>query len=140
MDDDVIIMTDDDDGGPYRNAVVVRGGRDHRSSDQRYGGSTPNRGPQIIRVPSRQYPQYPTTYAPPRAPVVEPTTVGKAAEWIPDVIRGLAAMLPLPSPPNADPDVGTNISNLLTYFGGLATAAQRKEALHTLASIAERHL
>ncbi len=142
-DDDDILIIDEDD---IRNgSVVVRrgGGR----ADQRSGSSVGRRS----ASPSRS--RYPTVVRQPAAvaqPIAQPTTTTvietqssstkRLSDWVPDVLRGLAAIMPMPAPPSADDDVGDNVKNLITYFGALSQTAQRKEQLHTLAAIAARHL
>jgi hypothetical protein len=132
-DNDIIIVDDDDDDGEdYRNAVVVRrGSRDHRG-----GGG---RGPRIGGPPGRPRPRY-LDQPRPRPTVVEERPKRSVSEWVPDVLRGMAAMMPLPVPPAADIDPSKNIANMLLYISATAQVAQRKEQLHTLAAIAERHL
>jgi len=135
-----------------------RGVSDHRRGadrDHRTGGQTavaPYYPPPPARRPRPDYPRadypapppygYPPAgygyYPAPPAPPTESNN--KALEWVPDILRGLAAIMPPPNPPTAEPDVATNIANMLTYFGALAQTAQRKEQLHTLAAIAARHM
>jgi hypothetical protein len=141
-DDDDILIIDEDD---IRNgAVVVRRGSDRRGSgsDHRTGSgagraSGRSRYPMVVRQPTVvARPVVQTT-----APVCEAESSTKnLATWVPDALRGLAALMPLPAPPTAADDVGTNVANLITYFGALSQTAQRKEQLHTLAAIAARHL
>lgn len=140
MDDEVIILDEYEDYP--RDAVVVRrGGRDHRPGGG-YGGG-------YGTGPGRpHYPRHPVPVRPvqPMQPVavaqpVEPEKKKKEiSDWAPDILRGLAALMPMPAAPVAETDVGDNVKNLITYFGALQLVAQRKEQIYALASIAERHL
>jgi len=140
--------------------------RNRGLSDHRRGGDRDQRSqtavvpygyPPPVRRPPRAYPPPPPApygypppaygygYPPPAppAPPAPPESKSKnqeLAEWVPDILRGLAAIMPMPNPPAAEPDVGVNVANLITYFGALAQTGQRKEQLHTLAAIAARHL
>jgi hypothetical protein len=133
---DIIIMDEDEDDEDldYRNAIVVRGGREGR------GGTRIARRPRPRSWMSPWGPQSGPPGPRPVAEVKEEKKERKASDWIPDVLRGMAALLPLPVPPSADPDVNKNIVNLLLYLGATGQVAGRKEQLYALASIAERHL
>ena len=136
-DDDILIIDEDD---IRHGAVVVR--RGNRSDHRAGGGSGSGRRPPRSRYPMvvRQ-PATPAVAQPSTTTVIETqSSTKRLGDWVPDVLRGLAAIMPMPNPPTADNDVEANVKNLITYFGALSQTAQRKEQLHTLAAIAARHL
>jgi hypothetical protein len=61
-------------------------------------------------------------------------------ELIDTAIQILAAITPLPAAPVAQGDASTDVDNLVTYQGALATHAKRDEQLRTLGTLLVRIL
>jgi len=61
-------------------------------------------------------------------------------ELIDTAIQILAAIQPLPAAPTAQGDASTDLENLVTYQGALATHAKRDEQLRTLGTLLVRIL
>jgi hypothetical protein len=61
-------------------------------------------------------------------------------ELIDTAIQILAAIQPLPAAPTGQGDAGTDLENLVTYQGALATHAKRDEQLRTLGNLLVRIL
>ena len=61
-------------------------------------------------------------------------------ELIDTAIQILAAITPLPAAPVAQGDASTDVDNLVTYQGALATHAKRDEQLRTLGNLLVRIL
>ena len=137
-----------DDG---RNAVV-----DHRTQ----GGRSPWGGPtstgRTVVVPAGSRPTVITSrpaYGPPAygAPGYGAPYWGQPApfasrfgmstgELIDTAIQILAAITPLPAAPTGQGDASTDLENLVTYQGALATHAKRDEQLRTLGTLLVRIL
>jgi len=147
MDYDVMYA---DDG---RNATVVT------RSPQQWGRTT--MGNRTVVVPAGSRPTVITSrpaYGPPGygpqaygAPAYGSPYWGQPApfasrfgmstgELIDTAIQILAAITPLPAAPVAQGDATTDVDNLVTYQGALATHAKRDEQLRTLGNLLVRIL
>jgi hypothetical protein len=142
MDYDVMYA---DDG---RNATVVT------RSPQQWGRSP--MGNRTVVVPAGSRPTVITSrpaYGPPGygAPAYgspywgQPTPFASrfgmsTGELIDTAIQILAAITPLPAAPVAQGDATTDVDNLVTYQGALATHAKRDEQLRTLGTLLVRIL
>ena len=144
MDYDVVFVDDE------RNAV-----NDHRTNRPR---ATPWRplptrpsGSRTVVVPPGSRPTvitgsasgyYQPTYYPaaPMAPSIASRFGLSTGELIDTGVQVLAAIMPLPVAPMAQGETSTDVENLMTYQGALATHAKRDEQLRTLGNLLVRIL
>ena len=134
-----------------------RNARDHRPS--RPSGSwrpspTPASGPgRTVVVPPGSRPTVitsapsywqPAPYAPMYQPAPEPSFGSRfgltTGELIDTGIQLLAAILPLPAAPVAQGETTTDMENLVTYQGALASHAKRDEQFRTVGNLLVRIL
>jgi hypothetical protein len=128
MDDDneEIYYIDDDE----RNARVVR-----RVPPQR-PGSMGGRRPRTVIVPSGSRSSSRPSTVVVQSPKPQSGLGGLSRGEIVEVAAQiLAAIQPLPAPPTGSGQTGTDVENLVTYQGALATHAKRDEQLRTLGSL-----
>jgi len=117
-------------GGRPSSAVVVPG-----------SGATRVYAAQPAYPAAYPYGQYPYG-APYGAPYMQPqsaasTLLGRvsAGQLIDLVAQIFAALMPLPAAPTATSDAVTDVGNLITYQGALASYAKRDEQVRTLGNL-----
>ena len=139
------------------DVMYVDDGRnaDHRTQGGQPWGRPPTTGRTVV-VPAGTRPTVITSrpaYGPPAygAPAYGNPYWGQPApfaarfgmstgELIDTAIQILAAIQPLPAAPTAQGDASTDLENLVTYQGALATHAKRDEQLRTLGTLLVRIL